>query len=245
MLQAFIDETGNDPSSFAFNFAGWVGTVQEWKIFSTEWSEELQRPPAITYFRHSEAKHRSGQFAGCCREEADGKILALARVIARRELYGVIAGMKHAILQNVLNKAVPPLQTVRSMLHASRAYDFCFHAIVTEVLLTQTESGNAEPVNFIFDEGDSAFEDCAAMYRQLRETLPTKMREISGTVTTSSDKNEMPLQAADLLAGQATVQLRGFPVEEPHKLLATAKKIYFTVLPENDPIVLEYSVPIP
>lgn len=241
MLQAFIDETGNDPTAFAFNFAGWIGTVQEWKRFSTEWAEELQRPPAIKYFKHSEAKHLSGEFAGLSREEGDRKILGLATVIAERDVYGVIAGMKHSVLQNILRDAVPPPGTVRSMLHANRPYDFCFHAIVTAILQIQLEAAIPEPVDFVFDEGDSAFEDCVTMYRQLREMLPTEMRDISGTVTTSSDKIEMPLQAADLLAGQATVQLRGFPIEEPHKLLAGRKKIYFTVLTGNDPLLLGYS----
>lgn len=67
------------------------------------------------------------------------------------------------------------------------------------------------------------------------------MRKISGIVATSSDKDQIPLQAADLLAGQATMQLRGHPIEEPYKCLAATRQIHFTPLTENDPIVLGYA----
>ena len=58
--------------------------------------------------------------------------------------------------------------------------------------------------------------------------LPPAMKNIAGIVSTGNDKTVLPLQAADLLAGQATRKLVGRNLEAPYQLLAREKSILFS-----------------
>jgi hypothetical protein len=240
MLTAYIDETGTDPNQFAFNFAGWVSKQDEWDKFSDEWLEALQKKPSILYFKHYEAKSQSGQFKGWPSSACDRKILALAKVIARHDSYGVITGVRNEVVARLLKAAIPSVKTVRSILGMSRPYDLCFQSIIATILQYQVNAGDSRRINFVFDEGDSAFESCSKLYRELRDKwpFPPALKAIAGTVTRGNDKQLMPLQAADLLAGQSTVKLRGKnAMERPYKLLARQKKILFSPIKWGDPVL--------
>jgi hypothetical protein len=242
MFRAFVDDTGSDPREFAFTFAAWVGHAEEWDRFSDEWLEELQREPAIRYFRHYEAKSRTGQFSGWQRSDCGRKILRLAEVIARHELYGAVTGIKNQAVSGSARKAVVSAKTLRSILHASRTYDFCFHSIVSLVLQYQVELGETDRVDFVFDQGDSAFDDCSEMFRGYKNEPAYRQdrRAILGTITVSDDKVVKPLQAADLLAGESTAKLRGQLPGEPFKLLARRKKILFCPIKSSDPMLANF-----
>jgi len=243
MLRAFIDETGNDPKEPVFNFAGWVSKVTEWDHFSDAWHEELHRTPPIEYFKHHEAKSQTGQFEGWSRADCDEKILSLAKVIVKHDVYGAATGVRNQVIAGLLKKAIPSVKTVRSVLHASRPYDWCFHSIISIILQHQVNQGEKDKVDFIFDEGDRAFEDCARLYREYREKwpFPPAMGAIAGMVSTGNNKLIMPLQAADLLVGGSTAKLRGQNTDIGYRLLATEKKILFCPIRWADPEVAGYA----
>jgi hypothetical protein len=166
----------------------------------------------------------------------------LAEVIAKHELYGAITGIKNEAVSGLVQKAVVSAKTLRSILHASRAYDFCFHSIVSLVLQYQVELGETERVDFVFDQGDAAFDDCSKMFGEYKNepVYPQDLKAILGTITVSDDKVVTPLQAADLLAGESTAKLRGQLVEEPFKLLARRKKILFCPIRSSDPVLANF-----
>lgn len=240
MFTAYIDETGNDPNEPAFCFSGWVASVDEWERFSDAWAEQLRRGPAIHYFKHHEAKARIKQFQDWSAADCEKKTYSLAEVITKFDIsYGVCTGVSNEAVRRFLDKAVPSPKTVRSILHISRPYDWCFHSIIQMVLQLQADFGECEAVHFIFDEGDSAIEDCRKVYNEVRELLPPAKRRVAGSVSTGNDKVLMPLQAADLLAGVSTVRLRGEPTTgEAYRLLSKSKRIFFS--PVN-----RYETPFP
>lgn len=242
MFRAFVDETGNDPLQFAFTFAAWVATVEEWERFSDDWATVLKSDPSIKYFKHSEAKARVGQFENWDQIACDQKILKLAEVIAKRDvvnLYGLLSGIRNDIITSIINRAVISPKLVRSILHANRSYDWCFHSIASLVIQRQIELGRIEKVDFVFDKGDAAFDDCVACYKSIiREPLfPEENRAVLGTLTEANDKDIVALQAADLLAGQATMKLRGFPIEEPYRVIAKGNRLLVCNIRPNDPVV--------
>ena len=67
---------------------------------------------------------------------------------------------------------------------------------------------------------------CAAFYREFREQMPPDRKAIAGTVTEVSDVPA--LQAAELLVGQVTTNLRIGKPELPWRRIATALKIIST-----------------
>jgi hypothetical protein len=210
------------------------------KRFSDSWQAELTKRPAIAYFKHHEAKGHTGQFEGWASRDCDEKILSLARIIADSDvIYGFITGVQQAAVDDVLNKFAVSAKTFRSVFHVSRPYDWCFHSALKLVFQYQDILQDTDPVDFVFDEGDSAFEDRAKIYTELRDDwpYPPKIKAIAGTVTTGDDKLLPPLQAADLLAGQVTMKLRGQDIEEPYTLLCGAKKIVSMPLRRGDPFL--------
>lgn len=64
MLQAFFDESADDPREQAFIMAGWVSDVMTWRSFSDAWKCVLDTAPRIDYFSHHEAMSLSQQFKG-------------------------------------------------------------------------------------------------------------------------------------------------------------------------------------
>jgi hypothetical protein len=133
------------------------------------------------------------------------------------------------VVRRFMKQAIPSPKTVRSILHFSRPYDWCFHSVVQMILQLQAESGEPDSVDFVFDEGDSALEDCVKVYNEVKKLLPAEKRKFAASVRTGNDKALMPLQAADLLAGVSTVRLRGEPrTGAAHRLLAKSKRIFFS-----------------
>lgn len=229
MFRSFIDETEaqSKQGKQVFCFFGWVATADEWERFSNAWYKELHQKPSIDYFKHYEAKSQTGQFQGWPKSKCEAKILSLSKIIANSEIkYGATTSVRTDQLREMLKSCVLPVKTVRSILHASRPYDWAFHSIVSMILQLQVNLGETEPIDFVFDEGDAAFDDCARRYREFRALLPRALSAIAGTVLTANDKMVMPLQAADLIAGEATVRLRCQPASQPYKLIHENKTIF-------------------
>ena len=230
MFYAYIDETGNDPNEPVFCFCGWVANADEWERFSDAWAKQLRCGPAIEYFKHHEAKARIKQFQDWSAADCEKKIFSLAEVITRFDIsYGVCTGIRNDVVHGFMQQAIPSPKTVRSILHFSRPYDWCFHSVIQMVLQLQADSGEPDSVDFVFDEGDSALEDCLKAYNEVKELLPSEKRKVAGSVPTGNDMALMPLQAADLLAGVSTVRLRGEPrTGAAFRLLAKSKRIFFS-----------------
>jgi hypothetical protein len=229
MLRAFIDDTGNDPNSPVFSFAGWVASVKEWERFSDAWDKCLRSKPSIQYFKHHEARsRRTGQFEGWPAKECEKKMLSLTEVIVKSEIkYGLWTGVNNQMIRGLVKQSVPSLKVVRNILHYSRPYDWCFFSIVQMAFHVELAFEGKESVDFIFDQGDAAFEDCRSFYNEVKTILPPAYKKIAGSVSEEDDKVLMPLQAADLLAGASMSWLRGSPrSSDIYNLLQTNKPIF-------------------
>jgi hypothetical protein len=229
-IRAFVDDTGSDPNEMAFNLCCWVSDADGWDRFSEDWYRELQKRPSIDYFKHNEAKGLKKQFKGWKRPAADKKIFALAKIIARHKNYGMITGAENKLFKVLLNRAAAAPQQFRSVMHVSRPYDFCFHSIIAMVLQHQVNLADGRTVDFIFDRGDRAFFECNKIYEEWREfqALPA-MKAIAGVATQGDDKTIMPLQAADLLAGQLSANLKYRKTEKPFDLLLADGRVRFNI----------------
>lgn len=238
-VRSFIDDTGNDPKEFAFVHAGWVAGEDDWNGFIEDWQETLNKKPSIEYFKHHEAagKPPTGQFSGWKPKTVRDKVMALAKVITRHNSYGIGTGVRNDVFYALVNRAVSSKRQFRSVARANRPYDFCFHSIIGLVLQWQVNEADERIVDFMFDEGDTAFFDCAKMYYEMREELfPPALKKIAGIVACGDDKRILPLQAADLLAGQISTNLRtGKPDKPLAMIIASGKKIGFSPIRWGDP----------
>ncbi len=182
MLKAYIDDSGNDDGPW-FVLGGYIATAEAWARFSDDWQAVLDMKPTIKHFKLSEAmrwsdahwRERMPLFAAAIKKHASaGVSISIPNQLYRR----VAAGRKpHS---NPYHVAVGSL-----ILELTKYHD--------QLLLT-------EPVDFIFDEGNSPI--VMNMWDKVRARLPPDVRKLLGrTPIPGDDKTMLPLQAADFYAG--------------------------------------------
>lgn len=226
MVRAYFDESSDGQ---VFLIGGWVGKDDEWDKFSTEWSSILQKPPAIRYFSHHESKSIKGQFNGWTPQQIEAKTLALTEVLCRRDVYGIITGLNLSALDFVFKNSVLPKKQIQNILRGLHEYQLCFFSVTAAVVQTQLERGaTQDTVEFVFDQQTGLLKKCAKFYRQFKDKMPTEKKAIAGTVVEASDKDNPALQAADLLVGQVTTNLRLGKPELPLRRMACNLSIMST-----------------
>jgi hypothetical protein len=180
--------------------AGWTANVKDWDEFTASWNACLSEKPSIQYYKTSEANSLSGQFYRFATETMEAKREALARVIASRDLNGYFAMVPH--------KAFASRPSKLRRLMSTRIYDWAFMSIICGVLGDYVGRGHTfETIDFTFD-GCSELRACIESYEHLRKGFPLSMRAIAGEVIPGDDTKIIPLQAADLLAGGISSELR-------------------------------------
>lgn len=55
VFQAFVDDSASDEGEARLFLAGYINAADKWGLFSDAWQEQLSNPPAIEYFKMSEA----------------------------------------------------------------------------------------------------------------------------------------------------------------------------------------------
>jgi hypothetical protein len=232
MLRAYFDE-GNDAKVFLMG--GWLSDVAEWEQFSEEWATELKAAPSIEYFKNNEAMGLKGQFAEWTEECRYQKLLAFARIIAKHELVGFVGGVGLAKFTTLFGGSILPKKTLRSILRYTEPYHFACQCVISMTLGYQVlEAKNlSERVDFIFDEGVRFLDDCAANYPKLKSVFPPEAAAIAGTVGSENDRCTPALQAADLLVGQALLNLRSERDNSCIEILTARKINQFDCLKPN------------
>ena len=77
------------------------------------------------------------------------------------------------------------------------------------MLQQQVSRGTAEQVDFVFDSRTDALKKCISQFRKAKPKIRTQaIRDIAGNAAPADDKTVLPLQAADLLAGQFLATIR-------------------------------------
>jgi hypothetical protein len=209
-----------------FLIGGWVANDNEWDRFSTEWTIVLQTPPAIRYFSHHESKAAGGQFEGWTPQQIEAKAIALTEVICHRDVYGIISGLNLQTHASAFKNSVLPKKQLQSALRLVHPYQWCFFSVIAAVLQAQLDRGGfQDTVDFVFDQQKGLFKKCAEFYREFKSHMPAEKRAIAGTVGEASDREVPALQAADLLVGQVTTNLRVGKPELPWRRMAIALKI--------------------
>jgi hypothetical protein len=235
-LRGFFDEsdTHEPADKQVFTLGGWVTTVETWDRFSDDWDKVLRQSPAISYFKHHEAKGPNGEFEGWTAKDADAKIMALAEVIDKhldpdKRDYGFITGMKPEMLRFLYRNSPATPKQRRSVLKFTTPYHLCFFNVISCVRQIELGIDRASPVDFVFDAGSDVLPECALALREMKKSAPS-LFSLIGTVTEGDDKELAPLQAADLLVGQASSNLKNGKPDAPFRLLFQRRRILFSPL---------------
>jgi hypothetical protein len=191
-LEVFIDDSGkNDPPVFVLG--GVIARQESLPLFAREWAEVLARAPAVPHFKMKDANGRRGAFKGMSIADRDAKLTALAEVVRKHVLATVAVTVRHEDYQRIYEG-----QMMRWM---DRPYQMLFHLVITTAYKLRNELGLSDRASFVFDrqlEHEAALrESFAAMKKNM---LPELAGFLASDPRHADDKDELPLQAADMIA---------------------------------------------
>ena len=213
-LQAFIDESWNEKF---FVLAGFVFTADAALAFSPDWDGALKEAPTIKYFKMNEVNGKTkGQFAGFSGEERQEKLLRLARVAGKH------AGAYFSVsvpAENFDSILVPALSEEFRF-----PYLWLFNGLVTAMSSYEFHAKERRLVDFTFDEQRQFLSKSIVLYERVKMFPPFKEHNaVVGRIESGQDHTVLPLQAADMLAGQIRLFLASPKPKVPSPCLAELK----------------------
>jgi hypothetical protein len=197
MLQGYADDSGSDGKREPYVLGGFVLPVEKWAAFSDDWKTQLDRAPAIDYFKMFEAVERNGQFQGVQPEIRDRKIRDLLEVIDAHKPKGIYSVLQWSEFRELMATNLSG--------HLANPYPYLFGLLFDALAKYQRDAGIfPEETDFDFDEQGEAGKFCLATYDILKAALSDgspEIRKMMGRMPIMlDDKRYLPLQAADMFA---------------------------------------------
>ncbi|MDF2984032.1 MAG: hypothetical protein K0Q69_3804, partial [Devosia sp.] len=202
-LWAYFDDSGSDAGERDLVFAGLVNSKDTWAQFETAWRVALAEHPAIAHLKMVEANGLRGQFAGWTRDARDKKLESMTEVLHRfRPKWTFDVSISRAEYE----RHVSPVSS-RGLATPYFAGTFGAVSMVARYLASE---GITTPVSFVFDEQSGVSADVALFFDYMIENLdPASRTLIKMPVGYGNDMNDLPLQAADMLAWHIRRQREG------------------------------------
>jgi hypothetical protein len=193
MLQVWLDDSGKEQMP-AFVLAGYVAPLDNWCDFSDAWKVLLAKPPrALEYLKYYEAFGLRYQFKGWKPSERDARLLEFVPIIASTSAKGIAFVVDHAAFEMIIRDAPnTPFKT---------PYTLAYFLSLCAILPTVQDAFPTEKVEIIFDEGVVNPHEAGTAYQHLFTLAPNLAAMLADRPRFENDKLQMPLQAADLLAG--------------------------------------------
>lgn len=203
VLQAFVDDSGNDPRSHSFTLASFVAPSETWAKFSDDWQALLDRRPGAAYLKTTDAYALNEEFhkaKGWTRALRDKFMFDAADVIKShvRERVAVWVRREH------FDKHLKSLALPYSRDAAENPYFLCFyHLILTAAALHSIT--NSQPCDFIFDDQSAVGERALSWWGMFKHNAAhgsnTNFSPFLGSPPRFGDEKKFkPLQAADFYA---------------------------------------------
>lgn len=206
VLQAFIDDSGNEPTDPVYVLAGFIANSAAWAKFSDEWQSALDEFPKLEYFKMKEAERLQDQFdreKGWDERRRDNRLITFCRIIQKHSVYRVHASLRHAdFIKHVKSLETPIRRSI-----SNHPYYVLFHHLILTVAAVRLTLGEIGKVDFIFDEQGSLGDDAVYywnnfMVHALRGSATDFTPYIGKKPKFEDEKEFTPLQAADLYAWQ-------------------------------------------
>jgi hypothetical protein len=202
-LQAFVDDSGNEPQSHIFVLAGFVADSSQWAAFSTDWQVALDEAPKLAYFKMNEAEQFGGQFDpanGWNAAKRDDRVITLARIIRKHIPEKFYVAVSHASFKKYLH-GIPTRnrQTMRD------PYFLLFYQMILTVAAYHAAIPRIEPCDFIFDEHGKIGRRALAWWDSFKTSAKSAAKTdftpyLGSPPIFQDDKQFLPIQAADLYA---------------------------------------------
>jgi hypothetical protein len=214
MSKCFVDDSGNHDSDPYLILAGWSGMVRTWDSFIDDWAEELEKPKRIDYYKHHEAASLSGCFENFTTQEATQKTIDMSMVIATYHIYPFVVTVPRSQFKTSVVSQVIKVRQGKINRRVKSLFPAAFGSFVPFVLQKHYELGVREKIDFTVDsdgKSDKVLLDAMKVWREIKAAIKANpsnpFNQLAGEVVPGDDKEILPLQAADLLAGQVRSEI--------------------------------------
>ena len=155
--------------------AGFVSTSEVWAQFSDSWQAELDRKPALPYFKMNEAFHPNAYspknknlFEGWKESDIKARVFNFLKIIKSYEsgLGRVNVWLDKREFDRMIIKEIPKSKS-------DHPYVLCFQGLVFHIVSSQVKHKMPFPIDFIFDEEGAIGAESVEWYQDLKRKLCT------------------------------------------------------------------------
>ena len=197
-LQAFIDDSGNEPTAKVFVLGGYIAPADSWNSFSFQWEEICARHPATPDFKMTGALPPNGPYwrslpAADRERSRDQRLIELAESIAANVTCGFSVGVVWSVYDAVARGKVPR--------KIDSPYFFLFWRMLQLVAQWQQKTSRREKVDFIFDDQSKLDSTAVGWHSFFQGGMSEDEKFIlTGTPIFRHDSETLPLKAVAMWA---------------------------------------------
>lgn len=209
---AYVDDSGSDPSQPLYVLGGLMLPEDTWEIFSADWKHVLRSEPGIDYFKASEVWDKDkGPFKEFTTKQRSAKVDALADIISTYKPISISTRVEWSVF-----KAFSERYKLDDDLNDP--YFFLFFSLISQVVLLGEDNGRLANVNFVFDGQGRVGFHARLWYSVLYNHCTDGVRALLGAwPDTGDEKEEIPLQGADMFAWYQRRSVLGNLGHESHQ----------------------------
>jgi hypothetical protein len=251
VLQAYIDDSGNEPQSPVFVLAGFVASHESWAAFSDEWQSALSEPPGVAYFKMAQAERLHDEFErakGWNEKNRDSLLIYLSELIKKYALFRVHTSVRH----DAFDKWIKSIKTPSRNSAQDNPYFILFHSLIQICAAIDLQLRPNEKMDFIFDEHGSIGQDSIYYWNNFVRlgALTHEGRDLPNLLAAYTENKPifrdercfLPLQAADLYAWQLRRNFveedEGKPTRRPLEIIQGLSDISMNL---NETFIREFS----
>ena len=191
ILQGYFDDSGSHSDSALYVVAGFMARADKWIDFSKQWRSLLDREPSIAVMHCADAYAQSGEFGtGWTVPLIRQRLYECAELIPRFAALRVQACVKRSDFDYFIKGIAPDPEL-------NDPYFFCFYKILAEIAKSHAVMDAC--IETIFDEQGAIGTRSLMHWDYLRSLYPNEFIQFERP-TFKSDRQTMPLQAADMYA---------------------------------------------
>jgi hypothetical protein len=222
MLEAYFDESGSHDGSPVLCVAGYVFEKDRCLALDLSWKAVLERF-GLPYFHMVDCAHGSAPFDKLTKPQRIEVETLLIQLIRRHSLFGFAM----AVPEKDYDAVLPPPNPLGS------AYTYCCWTVLSVIHEWIVRTQFVGKVAYFFEAGHQHGPEANAVMDRIFNH-PNLRGEYRYGGHSFIDKQNRPMQAADLLAWQHATDVK--------KILAggTKKRADFLALIENQPMMLRY-----
>lgn len=202
VLQAYIDESYEPDGVFVLG--GYVSTAERWSRFASDWEKCLPKFGVLDS-KSNQYHFKYNQMAAL--QERRERIPIFENIVMDHALFGLFCRIHIQDIQRAIGRIQIPAHKFVDFAEWEHPYYVAYRCLMDMFHFNRDRFPDlvpeGEPIDFIFD--DQLFEKKIIIetWRDYIEEKPDSVRHLYGRMPAfRDDKQFLPLQAADLIAGK-------------------------------------------